>query len=334
MKPRDLIALLAGLIAAWPLSVTAQVRSMPVRSMPLIGFLHAQSSGQSNLDVAKFREGLKEQGYVERQNVAIEYRWGNSVPATLPALAADLVQRQVAVIVTAGGLVSGRAAKAATETIPIVFVTGLDPAENGFVASLNRPGGNATGVVNFSRELAPKRLELLRELVGPALKVAYLINADERDLSPGAKKQVQDEKNWALQHTDLVLDARSEDQIAPSFAAAAKQGIGAMLVGSDPFFTNRRNLLVALAARYALPAGYQQREFVDVDGLMSYGPSGPESLRQAGVYAGRILKGADPAEMPVLTPTKIELVINLKTAKTLGLTVPISLLVSADQIIR
>ena len=262
------------------------------------------------------------------------YRWGNNDPATLPALAADLVERRVAVIVTAGGFVSGRAAKAATTTIPIVFITGLDPAENGFVDSLNRPGGNATGIANYLRELVPKRLELLRQLVGATTKIAYLMNEDLRNLGSGAKKQFDDERNWALQHMDLVLDARSEDEIATSFAAAVKQGIGALLVESDPFFSDRRNLLLALAAKYKLPAGYQPREFADAGGLMSYGPNRSASLRQAGIYAGRILKGANPAEMPIWTPNKFELVINLKTAKTLGLTVPASLLVSADQIIR
>jgi putative tryptophan/tyrosine transport system substrate-binding protein len=329
MRPRELMVVLAGLLAAWPFGATAQVPQVPV-----IGFLHAQSEGPSHLDVAKFREGLRQEGYVEGQNVVIVYRWGNNAPATLPALAADLAQQRVAAIVTAGGLVSGRAARAATTTIPIVFVTGLDPAENGFVASLNRPGGNATGVVNYNRELVPKRLELLRELVGPATKVAYLMNEDLTNLGAGAKKQFDDERSTAGRLMQLVLDARSEEQIAAAFATAAKQGIGAMLIESDPFFTNRRDLLVALAAQYRLPASYQQREFADTGGLMSYGPSGPDSLRQAGRYAGKILKGANPAEMPVLTPEKLELVINLKTAKTLGLTVPASLLVSADEIIR
>jgi putative ABC transport system substrate-binding protein len=329
MTRRDFITIWAGAAVAWPLGVTAQIRSMPT-----IGFLHSQSFDPSRLDVAKFREGLKEQGYIEGQNVLIVYRWGNNDPAALPALAADLVQHRVQVIVTDGGLVAARAAKAATATIPIVFVTGLDPVENGFVASLNRPGGNATGIVNYLRELVSKRFELLRELVGPATKIAYLMNEDLTNLGPAGKRQFEDEKNMASRLMQLVLDARSEDQIAASFATAAKQGIGALVVEADPFFTNRRNLLVALAAQYALPAIYQAHEFVDAGGLMVYGPNRLDSLRQAGVYAGRILKGADPAEMPVLTPNKFELVINLKTAKTLGLAVPASLLVSAGQIIR
>jgi putative ABC transport system substrate-binding protein len=348
MKSSGFFVLVVGLWAAWPTGAAAQVATAPAPSKPLIGFLHAQSSDQSNLDVARFHDGLNEQGYVEGQNIAIEYRWGNNDAARLPALAGDLVQRQVSVLVTAGGLVAARAAKAASTTIPIVFVTGLDPAENGFVASLNRPGGNATGAITFSRELAPKRKELLREWVGQAKKTAFLINADKRGLGEGAKKQVDNEKNWALQNFDIVLDiaekcqsveekqsaACFEEQIVKSFAVAAEQGIGALLVGSDPFFTNHRKQLVALAARYSLPAGYQTREFVDVGGLMSYGPNGPDAVRQAGVYAGRILKGAHPAEMPILTPTKIELVINLSTATTLGLTIPRWLRVSADDIVN
>jgi putative ABC transport system substrate-binding protein len=329
MTRRDFITVLAGSAAAWPLRVTAQTRSMP-----MIGFLHSQSFDSSRLDVANFREGLKEQGYILGRNVVIEYRWGNNDPAALPALAADLVQLQPQVIVTDGGLVAARAAKAATATIPIVFITGLDPAENGFVTSLNRPGGNATGVVNYLRELVPKRLELLRELVGSSTKVAYLMNEDLRNLGLGARKQFEEEKNWSLQHMDLVLDARSDDQITASFATATKQGIGALLVEADPFFTDRRNLVVALAAQYALPAGYQAHEFVDAGGLMVYGPNRLESLRQVGVYAGRILKGANPAEMPVLTPNKFELAINLKTAKALGLEVPATLLATADETIE
>ncbi len=331
MKRRKFIAILAGVTATWPLRTVAQVSAIPV-----IGFLHSQSSAPSDVDVARFREGLNEQGFVEGQNVKIEFRWGNNHPATLSALAVDLVQHRVALIFTDGGLVAAKAAQAAAAhtMTPIVFVLGLDPSENGFVSSLNRPGGNVTGILNYSRELMGKRLDLLRELVGPTKKVAYLMNADDTDLGPGAKKQIEYETGAANRIMDLVLDARSEDQITRSFATAAKQGIGALLVASDPFFSDRRNQLIALATQYALPAGYQPREFADAGGLMSYGPSRPASLRQAGIYAGRILKGAKPAEMPIWTPDKFELVINLKTAKTLGLTVPVSLLVSADETIR
>jgi putative ABC transport system substrate-binding protein len=327
------ITFLAGLMAAWPLGATAQVPSIPV-----IGFLHAQSLGPDHLYVAKFREGLSEEGYVEGLNVAIAYRWGGNDPAALPALATDLVQRQVAVIVTGGGLVSARAAKAASTTIPIVFITGLDPAENGFVASLNRPGGNATGIALYVREIDAKRLELLRKLVGATTRIAFLMNGDDTNLGPGGKKQVEDEKAWAVQNTDLVLDARSDQQIAASFEMATKHGIGAMLVESDPFFNARRNRLVALASEYGLATGFQQREFADAGALMSYGPSDPESYRQAGRYAGRILKGAKPAEMPVWTPEKLELVINIKTAKKLGISMEGSefreLTLSADEIIK
>jgi putative ABC transport system substrate-binding protein len=333
MRLRIRILLLAGLSAAWPLAASGQGPSKPV-----IGFLHAQSLGPAHLYVAKFREGLNEEGYAEGQNVVIEYRWGNGDPAALPTFATELVQRQVAVIVTGGGLASAKAAKAATTTIPIVFITGLDPAENGFVASLNRPGGNATGIALYVREIDSKRLELLRKLVGSSMKIAFLMNSDSTNLGPGAKKQLEDEKIWASQNTDLVLDAQSDQQIAASFDAAAKQGIGALLVESDPFFNARRNQLVALTAAYGLAAGFQQREFADAGALMSYGPSDPESYRQAGRYAGRILKGANPAEMPVLTPEKLELVINLKTAKKLGISMEGSefreLTLSADEIIK
>jgi putative ABC transport system substrate-binding protein len=328
MRRRDFIT---GLMAsaAWPVPGFARASSSPV-----IGFLHSQSSAPSASDVATIREGLKEQGYVEGENFAFEFRWGNNLPATLSALAADLVLHRVDLIITDGGLVAARAAKAASETIPIVFITGLDPAENGFVASLNRPGGNATGIANYNRELLPKRLELLRELVGSAARIGFLINADVRNLDQGARNQVEATKLWALEHTDLVLDAGTQDQIAASFAAAANQEIGALLIGSDPFFSNRRSQLVALAAQYRLPTGYQTREFADAGGLMSYGPNRLASLRQAGVYAGRILKGAKPAEMPIWTPIEFDLVINLKTARALGLSVPPSLLVSANDIIR
>jgi len=338
MRPRDFITFLAGLMAAWPLSAAAQVPPKLV-----IGFLHGQSSDPSRLDVTKFREGLNEEGYVEGRNVVIEQRWGNNNPIALPELAADLVQRRVAVIVTDGGLAAARAAQAASSTIPIVFVTGLDPAENGFVASLNRPGGNATGVVNYDRELIRKRLELLRELVDgpphelpqrPATKIAYLQNFDDRGLDPGARKQNEDEKLTANRLFPLVLDARSEKAIDESFEVAVKHGIGALLVGADPFFGRQRAQIVALAGQHRLPAGYQPREFAEAGGLMSYGPIRLDLLRRAGVYAGRILKGANPAEMPVLTPTKFEMVINLKTAKALGLTVRGTLLVSADEIIK
>jgi putative ABC transport system substrate-binding protein len=333
MRQRDYIVLLAALMTAWPLGAPAQAPSRPV-----IGFLHAQSLGPSHLYVTKFREGLNEQGYAEGRNVAIEYRWGNSDPAALPALATELVRRQVAVIVTGGGLASARAAKAATTTIPIVFITGLDPAENGFVASLNRPGGNATGIALYVREIDSKRLELLRKLVGSKTKIAFLMNSDATNLGPGAKKQLDDEKRWAAQNTDLVLDAWSDQQIAASFDVAAKQGIGALLVESDPFFNSRRNQLLALVAEHGLAAAFQQREFADGGALMSYGPSDPESYRQAGHYAARILKGAKPAEMPVWTPEKLELVINLKTARKLGLSMEGSefreLMLSADEIIK
>jgi putative ABC transport system substrate-binding protein len=329
MRRRDFITGLAASAVGPPRGGFARASSLPV-----IGILHSQSSAPSALEIGTIREGLRDQGYVEGENVEFQFRWGNNVPATLSALATDLVQHNVALILTDGGLVAARAAKAASATIPIVFITGLDPVENGLVASLNRPGGNATGILNFSGEILSKRLELLRGLVGPAAKVAFLTNGDETNFERAARKRVEEIRGWALQHTDLFLDARSEDQIASSFASAADQGIGAILVGPDPFFSNRRDLLVALAAQYRLPTSYQTREFVDAGGLMSYGPNRLASLRQAGAYAGRILKGANPAEMPIWTPIEFELVINLKAAKALHLTVPTSLLVSANEIVR
>jgi putative ABC transport system substrate-binding protein len=329
MRRRQCLAFLGGLVAVWPMGATAQSRSMPV-----IGFLYGQSADLSHLEVDKFREGLKDQDYVEGQNVAIEYRWGNNDTTKLSVLAADLVERRVALIFAASGFRSALAAKAASTTIPIVFITRLNPAENGFVASLNRPGGNATGVISYSRELMPKRLELLRELVGPTTKIAYLMNSVVPNIGDGAAKQIEDERSQASQLMPLVLNAGSEEEIATAFATAAKQGIGALLVAPNPFFLDRRNLLVALAAKYALPACFQPRAFVDAGGLMSYGPNRGLSFREGGVYAGRILKGANPAEMPILTPRSFDLVINLRTANALGLTIPSPLLLSADDLIK
>jgi putative tryptophan/tyrosine transport system substrate-binding protein len=347
MRSRDFINLVAAVALVWPRVAAGQTSSMPV-----IALLDAQSYDPNDPRLVKFREGLSGEGYLEGKNIVIQYRWGNNDVSTLPAIAADLAQRRVAAIVTVGGFAAAKAARAATSTIPIVFVTGLDPAQNGFVASLNRPGGNATGVVSFAAELMLKRKELLLEWVGRGTKTAYFMNADKRGLNDGAKKQVDDESNLARKNFDIFLDIAEKcqsvdksqsaqsaacfgEQIAASFAAAAKQGVGALVVGSDPFFTNRHEQLVALAAKYSLAAGYQQREFVDAGGLMSYGPNGPDLLRQAGVYTGRILKGANPAEMPILTPEKVDLVINLRTARTLGLGVlPPGLRVSANEILN
>jgi putative ABC transport system substrate-binding protein len=335
MNRRDFIMLFGGAAGAWPLAARAQRLAIPV-----IGYLGSQSPDPDLL--AKFREGLNEIGYFEGRNVEIEYRWAFNQYQRLPTLADELVQHRVALIVT-GGWISAKAAKEATPTIPILFVSGLDPVgspeEGGLVASLNRPGGNVTGVTHDPGQLTQKRLELLWELFGDTksrehLKIGYLANNDTTGLGPAQKGRTQDEHRMAAALGLVVLYARNESDIEAAFASAARDRLDALLVTSDPLFFRQRALIVALAARYALPTNYRNREFTDAGGLMSYGPSLPESWRQIGRYAGRVLKGARPEDLPVLLQRRLELVINLKTAKTLGLTVPVSLLVSADQIIK
>jgi putative ABC transport system substrate-binding protein len=336
MIRRDFITILAGSAAAWPLAATAQVPTRPV-----IGFLGSQSPDPQLL--AKFHEGLNELGYFEGRNVEIEYRWALNQYQLLPKLAAELVQHRVTLIVTGGGLVAAKAAKEATTTIPILFVSGLDPVggpeEDGLVVSLNRPGGNATGVTHDPGQLTQKRLELLRELLGDTrsrefLNVGYLANDDTIGLGPAQRARIEDERRKAAALGLVILYARSESDIEAAFAAAASYPVGALLATSDPLFFRQRALIVALAARYALPTNYRNREFTAAGGLMSYGPSLPESWRQIGLYAGRILKGARPEDLPVLLQRKLELVINLKTATTLGLTVPPLLRAVADEVIE
>jgi putative ABC transport system substrate-binding protein len=336
MRRREFIMLFGGAAGAWPLAARAQRLAVPV-----IGYLGGQSPDPDLL--AKFREGLNELGYFEGRNVEIEYRWAFNEYQRLPTLADELVQHRVALIVTGGGWVAAKAAKEATTTIPILFVSGLDPVgspqEGGLVASLNRPGGNATGVIHDPGQLTPKRLELLWELFADTksrerLKIGYLANNDITGLGPAQKGRIEDEHRMAAALGLVVLYARNESDIEAAFASAARDRIDALLVTSDPLFIRQRALIVALAARYALPTSYRNREFTDAGGLMSYGPSLPESWRQIGRYAGRILKGARPEDLPVLLQRRLELVINLKTAKALGLNVPVSLLVSADQIIK
>ncbi len=323
MRRRAFIAAL-GSAATWPWVARAQQPAMPV-----IGFLNSASPGPFALLLSAFHEGLKDGGYVEGKNVTVEYRWANGQYDRLPALAADLVRRRVTVIAATGGTATAQAAKAATTTIPVLFIAGADPVGDGLVSSFNRPGGNVTGVSLLASELAPKRLELLRELVPKATKMALLVN-------PGNAVDSQDAQNM-MQRAGLpllVLSATVETEFEREFVSASQQGAQALLVSADPFFNSRRTQLVALAARYAMPAAYPWSEYAKAGGLMSYGTSIPGAYRQIGQYVTRILKGAKPADMPVEQPTKFEFVVNLKTAKTLGIDVPTSLLLRADEVIE
>jgi len=327
MRRRTLIEGIATLGVAWPLAARAQQSSMPV-----IGFLSSRSSAESANHLHAFRQGLREAGYVEGQNVASEYRWANGKYDQLPNLASELVLRSVDVIAAAGGNVTALAASEVAKSTPLAFIVGDDPVKLGLVKSLNRPGGNATGVSIFTSELGPKRLEILNEILPKALKMGLLINP----AYPGSATDVAAVQALArkIGVTVLVLNASNEQEIDTIFAALSEQRVDALLVSADALFVSRRDQLVVLSARHAIPTIYDLRDFVVAGGLMSYGTSLADAYRQLGIYAGKILSGQRPADLPVQQAVKVELVINLKTAKALGITVPNTLSGRADEVIE
>jgi putative tryptophan/tyrosine transport system substrate-binding protein len=322
MRRRELMLLLGGAMTA------ARALCAQQKAMPVIGYLGVAAPGPYDPRMAAFHQGLSETGYVEGQNVAIEYRWAEGRYDELPALAADLVGHKVDVIVASGGPSPTRAVKNATSTIPIIFATGGDPVADGLVTSLARPGGNLTGVSLLANELMPKRLELLSELVPEAKVIALLVNpgpSNTDDLQEAARAK------WVQLH---ILKASTESEIDAAFLTFVQLHADALLLGADLFFFNRRQQLLALAARHVLPAMYEWREFAAAGGLISYGSSRTAGYRQVGIYVGKILKGAKPTDLPVQQPTTFELVINLKTAKVLGLTIPQTILARADEVIE
>jgi putative ABC transport system substrate-binding protein len=324
MRRREFLGVLGGTAVAWPLAARAQ------QAIPVVGFCRSGPLATSTHLTTAFRRGLKEAGFIEGQNIAIEFSSANNQLDRLPALAAELARRPVAVIV--GDAVVALAAKAATTTVPTLFVAGGDPVEVGLVTSLNRPGGNVTGVVFFSGNLGAKRLQLLRQIAPKATTIAMLVNPHRPDTEE-ERRNVQTAAQSIGQQL-FVVDADSEPDIETAFATFVQRGAGALLIGSGVFMNTHRKSIVALAARYALPTSYPLREFVDEGGLMSYGASIINAYHQIGIYAARILKGEKPAELPVMQSDKIEFIINLKTAKTLGLEIHPQVLATADEVIE
>jgi putative ABC transport system substrate-binding protein len=326
MRRRDFISLVGGAAAAWPRAARAQ------QAMPVIGFLNS-GERQAFMDrLAGFYRGLNETGFVERQNVTIEYRWAGGHLANLPALAADLVRLRVSVIAATGNTPSAIAAKAATTTIPLVFISGSDPVKAGLVASMNRPGGNATGVSTTNNEIGTKRLQILRDLVPGTTRVALLVNSTNPATEDEALVLQEIAAGVGLQVVHVRASTRHEFESA--FASLTQQRASALIVTADPFFNSERDRIIALAARDRVPTIYHDRVYASGGGLITYGPSLPDGYRQVGVYTGLILKGANPADLPVVQPTKFELVINLKTAKALGLMVPLIMQMTADEVIE
>jgi len=327
IKRREFITLLGGAAVAWPLAAHAQQPAMPV-----IGFLHPSSPEAAANRLPAFRQGLRETGFIEGENVAIEYGWGGGQVDRLPTLAADLVRRRAAVIVSPGGTAGALAAKTATTTIPIVFLVGEDPVGLGLVASLARPGSNMTGVNFFTVEVAAKRLELLRELVPAVTRVAALVDSNAGNAEATAREVEIAARSMGLQIQ--VLNTSTSREIDAAFASFVRERPDALFVGSGPFFIDRRVQLALLAAHHSVPATYQDRLNAEAGGLMSYGASLTDAYRQVGAYAGRILKGTKPADLPIVQSTKIELVINVQAARVLGITVPPTLLARADEVIE
>jgi putative ABC transport system substrate-binding protein len=325
---REFITLLGGAAAAWPVVARAQQPAMPV-----IGFLHPGFPEANAGLLAAFRKGLTETGYAEGRNVAIDFRWAYGDYSRLAELAADLVRRQVAVIVTPIGTTTALAAKAATATIPIVFSAGTDPVKAGIVTSLSRPGGNVTGVNYMAAELGAKRLGLLHEMAPRAARIAFLVNPANPIPAESMIKDMEAAASVAQRHID-VFTASTNREIETAFAALVQSRADALIVGAEPFFIDRRVQIVTLATRHLLPTVYFLREFVEIGGLMSYGASDLFRYREVGIYTGRVLKGEKPADMPVVQPTKFELVINLPTARAIGIEVPPSLLAQADAVIE